>query len=96
MKKLMSAVLMLGLAVPVMAADLSANADYKAKCAGCHGANGEGKAALKTAPMKDAAAKSADELTKAITDGKGKMPAYKGKLTEAQIKTLVEDIKAQK
>ena len=96
MKKLMSAVLMLGLAVPVMAADLSANADYKAKCAGCHGANGEGKAALKTAPMKDAASKSADELTKAITDGKGKMPAYKGKLTEAQIKTLVEDIKAQK
>ena len=29
------------------------------------------------------------DLTAAITNGKGKMPAYKGKLTDAQIKDLV-------
>jgi cytochrome c6 len=96
MKRMISAVLMLGLAVPVMAADLSSNADFKAKCAACHGANGEGKPAMKTVPMKEAASKSEAELTKIITDGQNKMPAYKGKLTEAQIKDLVAAIKAQK
>ncbi len=29
------------------------------------------------------------QLTDSITNGKGKMPAYKGKLTEEQIKQLV-------
>ncbi len=77
-------------------ADLSANADYKAKCAMCHGANGEGKPAMKTVPMKEVAGKSDAELTEAITKGKGKMPAYEGKLSADQVKALVSAIKAQK
>jgi mono/diheme cytochrome c family protein len=36
------------------------------------------------------------DLTAAITDGKGKMPAYKGKLTDAQIKDLVGYIRTLK
>ncbi len=80
-----------------MAGDLSANADYKAKCAMCHGANGEGKPAMKTAPLKDAAGQGADALTATITKGKApKMPAFEGKLSADQIKALVADIKALK
>ena len=98
MKKLLFAVLLLTLVVPSMsfAADLASDPIYKSKCAGCHGPNGEGKPALKTAPMKDYAAKSDAELTESITKGKGKMPAYDGKLTPEQIKTLVAEIKATK
>ncbi len=36
------------------------------------------------------------DLTGAITNGKGKMPAYKGKLTDAQIKDLVAYIRTLK
>jgi len=80
-----------------MAGDLAANPDFKAKCAVCHGASGEGKAALKTAPLKDSAGKSADELTATITKGKPpKMPAFESKLSADQIKGLVADIKSLK
>ena len=99
MKKLLFAVLVVALAVPatMSAADLASNADYKAKCAGCHGASGEGKPAMKTAPLKDSASKSDADLTQVITKGKPpKMPSYDGKLTPEQIKTLVSAIKALK
>ncbi len=98
MKKLLLAVLFLALVVPSMsfAADLASDANYKAKCAGCHGANAEGKPALKTAPLKAAASKSDAELTETIEKGKKPMPAYAGKLTPEQIKTLVTEIKALK
>jgi len=80
-----------------MAADLAANPDYKAKCAMCHGANGEGKPAMKTAPLKDSASKSDAELTEIITKGKPpRMPAFGGKLSADQIKTLAADIKSLK
>ena len=80
-----------------MAGDLAANADFKAKCAICHGASGEGKAAMKVPPLKDAAGKSADELTATITNGKPpKMPSFNGKLSADQIKNLVADIKSLK
>jgi cytochrome c553 len=101
MKKMLCASLLLALAVPTMsfAADLASDPNFKS-CAMCHGAAGEGKAAMKTKPMKEYASKSEAELTKAITDGVAtstpKMPAYKGKLTDEQIKTLVGEIKASK
>jgi mono/diheme cytochrome c family protein len=91
------AIAVLGMMVPAaFAADLTADPNFKAKCSVCHGANAEGKPAMKTAPLKDSAAKSADELTAAITNGKGKMPAYKDKLKPEEIKALVDEIKAQK
>ena len=100
MKRMLAFVLtaaVLGVIVPAAsAADLSADPNFKAKCAMCHGANAEGKAAMKTAPLKDSAAKSADELTTTITNGKGKMPAYKDKLKPEDIKELVTEIKALK
>ncbi len=36
------------------------------------------------------------DLNAAITNGKGKMPAYKGKLTDAQISGLVKYIRTLK
>ena len=101
MKKVLFSILVLALIVPsvAFAAGLTDDANYKAKCAVCHGANGEGKAALKTLPLKQAAAKSEADLTKVIENGTTttpKMIGFKGKLTDAQIKTLVAEIKALK
>jgi mono/diheme cytochrome c family protein len=39
---------------------------------------------------------SDSDLTGAITNGKGKMPAFKGKLTDAQIKDMVTYIRTLK
>ena len=36
------------------------------------------------------------DMTALITDGKGKMPAYKGKLSDAQIKDVVAYIRTLK
>jgi mono/diheme cytochrome c family protein len=83
---------------PVLAQ--SAGADiYKAKCALCHGATGLGDTpagkALKAASFKDpAVTKASDaELTSAIKNGKGKMAPNVGKLTDAQIKTVLTYIR---
>ena len=72
--------------------------DYKAKCAMCHGANGEGKEAMKTVSFASAdVQKMSDaDLTDAITKGKGKMPSYDGKLSKDQIGDLVKWIRTLK
>jgi cytochrome c6 len=69
---------------------------FKAKCAACHSADGSGSSAMgKQLGVSDlgsdAVQKQTDaQLTDSITNGKGtKMPAYKGKLTDDQIKGLV-------
>ena len=68
---------------------------YKSKCASCHGAtgmadSGAGKS-LKIKPVNDPDVKAMSEadMIKVTTDGKGKMPSYKGKLTDDQIKDAV-------
>jgi mono/diheme cytochrome c family protein len=72
---------------------------YKAKCLMCHGATGLGDSpagkALKAASFKDPAiVKASDaELVGAVTKGKNKMPAYEGKLTDAQIKAAIAYIR---
>jgi mono/diheme cytochrome c family protein len=104
MKRWFAIVLVVFLAASAsLAADLAADANYKAKCAVCHGASAEGKPAIKTGPLKDAANKSEAELVTRIengstgtTAGTVKMPAFKDKLTPDQIKVLVAEIKALK
>jgi cytochrome c6 len=68
---------------------------YKAKCASCHGADGTGQTAAGK-PMKlrdlgsaDVQKQSDTDLYKITADGKGKMPAYKAKLSDTEIKALV-------
>jgi mono/diheme cytochrome c family protein len=90
--------LVIALALPPMAAAQAAADTYKAKCAMCHGADGMGKAAMGTKDLgsADIQKMSDADLTAAITSGKGKMPAYKGKLTDAQIKDMVSYIRTLK
>ena len=98
MKKSLAVLAGLALASSLaMAADLASDPVFKSKCAICHGANAEGKPAMKVGPMKDAAAKSDAELTETITKGKPpKMPGFDGKLSADQIKALAADIKSLK
>ena len=82
------------------AADTTQNL-YKSKCQGCHGADGHASAIGKKLGARDfqdpnVAKMSDEELIKVTTEGKNKMPAYKGKLTDDQIKDVVKYIKEMK
>lgn len=94
-----SGVLLLGALVLVVSAPSHAQdaaGVFKAKCAACHSADGSGSGSMGkqlgvTDLRADAVQKQTDaQLNDSITNGKGKkMPAYKGKLTDDQIKGLV-------
>src|SRR5947209_9349187 len=99
MKILLSTLALLGslvVARPALADDTEAL--YKSKCQACHGADGKGDtAAGKKLGVKDfhspEVVKMSDaDLVKTTTDGKGKMPAYKGKISDDDIKALVKYI----
>lgn len=73
---------------------------YDAKCAMCHGKDGVAKPMAKGSlnfnseefqKSMDAAA-----IAKTATDGKNKMPAYKGKLTDEDIQAIAEYVKTLK
>jgi mono/diheme cytochrome c family protein len=77
-------------------------ADYKAKCAMCHGADGKGDTGMGKA-MKlrdlgsaDVQAQSDADLNGIIANGKNKMPKFDGKLTKDQISDLVKYIRTLK
>lgn len=81
---------------PVAAVDPAAGKTvYAANCAGCHGPGGAGK--LKGTPnFTDAAWQKAEpdaELLKAIHSGKGRMPAWHGKLPEKDIADVLAFIR---
>ena len=73
-------------------------ATYKAKCQMCHGASGEGDTpagkAMKVKPFSDPVMiKMSDTTILNLTkNGSGKMPAFTAKLTDAQLKEVVEFI----
>ncbi len=77
-------------------AQSAGEATYKAKCQSCHGAEGTPNPGIAKAmgvkPASDPSVKADTEaqMITITTDGKGKMPAYKGKLTDAEIKDSVD------
>jgi mono/diheme cytochrome c family protein len=77
-------------------------ADFKAKCAACHGATGAGDTTMgKNLKLKDLSSaevqkQSDEELSTVIGKGKGKMPAYDGKLSKDQISDVVKFIRTLK
>ena len=85
------------LAAPALAEDSATL--YKAKCAMCHGA--DGLAATPVGKTMKVLSFKAPEMVSAsdarfiasTTNGKAKMPAYKDKLTGAQIKDVVAYIR---
>ena len=80
-------------ASPAVAQDAAAT--YKAKCSMCHGADGKGgKMGTRDFASPEVKAESDAQLTEIITKGKGKMPAYEGKLKDTEIKDLVTYIRS--
>ena len=75
---------------------------YKAKCASCHGPDGTGQTAMgKAMKLRDLGSaevqKQTDkELVTWTADGKGKMPAYKAKLSADEINAVVAFIRTMK
>jgi mono/diheme cytochrome c family protein len=76
---------------------------FVAKCQGCHGANGEGKAAIAKMfnvtmhPLgsKDVQSKSDAELKKIITEGNGKMKPVGG-LDDKQVADVIAFVRTLK
>jgi cytochrome c6 len=89
------------LVVPVALADAAPGAAeiYKTKCASCHGADGSGQTPVgKSLKVSNLASpevqkQSDSDMQKIISDGKGKMPAYKAKLSVADVSSLVAYIR---
>jgi cytochrome c6 len=90
----------LSLALPAMAdAGTDGAALYKGKCAMCHGPDGKGQTTMgKSMKLRDLTSAEVQKQTDAeliaiTTNGKGKMPAYKGKLSDGDIKAIVVTIR---
>ena len=69
---------------------------YKKKCAGCHGANGEGKPAIKAPPLKGTSLE-VNQIAQHVTKGESgsKAPHNKGiaGLNDEQAKAVAEWVK---
>ena len=90
---LLSAGLIAQTQTEALASGLTDNPVYKKDCAGCHGKTAEGRhfggPSLVSGKVAGA---SADHLRDMITNGKGRMPSYAGKLTSDKIDLLVQQI----
>ena len=94
MKAITISALTLLISASAFAADGAAT--YKAKCASCHGANGDAQTSaigkkmnLRHLGSPEVQKQTDAELYAWTADGKNKMPAYKDKLSDADIKALV-------
>jgi mono/diheme cytochrome c family protein len=71
---------------------------YKSKCQMCHAADGSGNTpagkAMKVPAVATFIKTSETDLIASTKKGKGKMPAFAGKLTDAQIKDAVTYLKS--
>ena len=85
--------LVLGLSSAATADDTQAL--FAQRCAICHGKDGKGAPAGLKLGAKDLSVTklSVPEIQKVIEGGRGKMAAYQGKLTEAQIAGLARFVK---
>jgi len=79
----------------------TARANYQKNCEGCHGETGEGglvkveNKRIKVPSLKaDHAIKHTDEqITKMITNGEEEMPAFKDKMSTAEISDMVKYVR---
>jgi cytochrome c6 len=88
-------VLVLSVASRLSSAQTGAADTYKSKCVACHGPDGLGNTpvgkamGVKPYNAPDVLKLSNADLTTIIKSGKNNMPAFNGKLTDAQIKDLL-------
>jgi mono/diheme cytochrome c family protein len=82
---------------------LTGNPVYQKQCAKCHGKSAEGRhfggpalssEKVAAASAEKVAAASADDLRNIISNGKGRMPKYNGKLSAEEINRLILELKA--
>lgn len=77
-------------------------ADFKARCAPCHGLKGAGETKLgqhlqvRDLGSADVQKQTDADLTAVIAKGKGRMPPYAGKLSVSQIADVVKFIRSLK
>jgi mono/diheme cytochrome c family protein len=75
---------------------------YKSKCSMCHGADASGNTQMgKAMGLKDMGSAEVQKMSDAdlsavIAKGKGKMPAYGGKISDEDINALVKYIRTLK
>jgi cytochrome c5 len=70
---------------------------FQKNCAKCHGKTAEGRHFGGPSLISDTTSQaSSDELRDIVSNGKGRMPKYAGKLTLEEIDMLVAEIKAMK
>jgi len=80
---------------PPSNATLTANPVFEQNCAKCHGKTATGRHFGGPSLVSEQITAASDhDLRNIITNGKGRMPKYAGKLTSEEIETLVEQIKA--
>jgi len=93
MKRILFAIVAVSFAGTALAADAATL--FASKCAACHGKDGKGTAVGQKMGAKDITALkgSEAELVKDISNGKGKMPAYKDKLSADEIQALAKFVK---
>ena len=87
-----AAIMLIALTTPAFA---DGGADYKAKCQMCHAADGSGKTpagekmGAHDLRAPDVVKETDAQMIDITSKGKNKMPAFAGKLTDAQIKDVV-------
>ena len=89
---------------PAKAPEVPGQAIFAKKCTACHAKDGKGSAAMakmfKVKPEQldlttDESQKKSDaDATKMINEGKNKMPAFKGKLKDAEIADVLSYIRS--
>ena len=90
------------IAAPAAVAAADGAAIYKARCASCHGPDGGGMTPMgKSLKLRDLRSSDVQKQTDAelhtlTADGKGKMPAYKARLSAAEITALVAHMRTMK
>jgi cytochrome c6 len=96
---LVVALLLISSAAMVSAQSAAGKNIFVSKCSICHGPDGSGKTSMGKS-LKIADLHSADvqkmpdaDLKAVITNGKNKMPPFKGKLTDAQIDQVISYIR---
>jgi len=92
MKKMIVAAVLTLFVSPAVQAAGPADA-FQAKCAACHGKDGKGQTAMaQKLGVKDLTVTklSAADIEKVITNGKGKMTPFKGKLSDVEINGLAK------
>ena len=90
---------LLAIAQPALA-EVDGKALYESKCAMCHGKDGVAKPMAKgSSNFNDPAYQQANDaaaIAKVTSEGKNKMPAYKGKLSDAEIQAIAAHVKTLK